>query len=93
MIGHLDLVLSLQVGHAFGADAVDGDDDVALDKVAQCRLTARSNLCEHKDSQSCRRVRVALQSHCADPRSAHTSLCIFTSLHHEKLTGKTESFP
>lgn len=42
--GRLDLVLGLQVGHAFSADPVDGHDDVTLDQVALLCLTPWSDL-------------------------------------------------
>lgn len=47
VVGHLDLVLGLQVSHALGADAVDGHDDVTLHQVTLCRLAARGDLAEH----------------------------------------------
>lgn len=46
VVGHLDLVLGLQVSHPLGADAVDGHDDVTLHQVNLRRLTARSDLAE-----------------------------------------------
>ena len=49
VVGHLDLVLGLQVSHPVGADAIDGDDDVTLSQVSQRRLAAGSDLCRHKD--------------------------------------------
>lgn len=49
VVGHLDLVLGLQVSHPLRADAIDGDDDVTLDQVTLRRLAARSDLCRHRD--------------------------------------------
>lgn len=43
--GRLDLVLGLQVGHALGADPVDGGDDVPLGQAAVDGLAAWSYLC------------------------------------------------
>lgn len=42
--GRLDLVLGLQVGHALGADPVDGRDDVTLGQAAVHGLAAWSYL-------------------------------------------------
>ena len=44
VVGHLDLVLRLQVSHPVGADAIDGDDDITLHQVSLRRLAARSDL-------------------------------------------------
>lgn len=46
MTGHLDLVLGLQVRHPIGADAIDGDDDVALDQVPLRCFATGSDLVE-----------------------------------------------
>lgn len=46
--GHLNLVLGLQVSHPIGADAIDGDDDVALDQVPlRCFATGSDLLKKH----------------------------------------------
>lgn len=42
--GRLDLVLGLQVRHPFGADPIDGRDDVTLGQAAAHRLAARGYL-------------------------------------------------
>lgn len=42
--GRLDLVLGLQVRHPFGADPIDGRDDVTLGQAAANRLAARGYL-------------------------------------------------
>lgn len=59
VIGHLDLVLSLQMSHSLCADAIDGNDDIALDQVALSGLTAWSDLSNtHMDTlaSDCRRL-------------------------------------
>lgn len=48
VVGHLDLVLGLQVSHPLGADAVNGHDDITLHQVALRRLAARRDLSKHK---------------------------------------------
>lgn len=52
VVGHLDLVLGIQVGHALRAHAVDGHNDVSLNQVGLRRLAARRDLDKNQHGQT-----------------------------------------